>query len=121
MTISKVLVGSLTDKAVLVTALFVLFCSTLTGTPLLARTPEARDPNAASVEQNRTCGYGIGDVPQSSKLMRTGAIPATRSNKLAQGAEPVRREIHGAAGPYAVKSSDWCPTEPNTTRYCYCE
>lgn len=81
MAISKVLAGSLTDKAVLVTAI-VLFCSTLTGTLLLARTPLIRDPNAASVEQNRTCGYGIGDVPQSSKLMRTGAIPATRSNTV---------------------------------------
>lgn len=28
----------------------------------------------------KNCGYGIGDVPQPSKLMRTGSMPATRSN-----------------------------------------
>ncbi len=102
MAISKVLAGSLTGKAVLVTVI-VLFRSTLTGTPLLARTPEARDPNAASVEQNRTCGYGIGDVPQSSKLMSTGAIPATRSNTvlLNRAAKSIQRGL-----------------EPHTSRCC---
>lgn len=79
MAISKVLAGSLTDKAVLVT-IVVLFCSTLTGTPLLARTPEARDPNAASVEQNRTCGYGIGYVPCASNAERWVRFPLAAPN-----------------------------------------